>query len=86
MARPLRPVQVDIGSGLPVDYPWATSADVNRAGELRIYDGIRIRAFHPEGMWQSYTVRAAGPERHDGPAPSGPALDPPPPPPAGWGR
>jgi hypothetical protein len=39
-------------------YLWATDVRVDRKGNLRVFDGLHQRAFHPAGEWDSYVVKA----------------------------
>lgn len=43
-------------------YTWATDARIDRKGNLRVFEGVHQRAFHPAGEWDSYIVKAA---KHD---------------------
>lgn len=61
MRRPT-PVTVTTQSQ-EIAYPWATSARVDRRGNLRIYQGLSQRVFHPAGEWTKYAVQPAAPER-----------------------
>jgi hypothetical protein len=45
--------------GGAVSYTWATDVRVDRKGNLRVFDGMHQRAFHPAGEWESYIVKAA---------------------------
>jgi hypothetical protein len=57
-------VTVRTASGQDLAYPWATSVRVDRRGDLRVLQGLRLRAFHPCAEWASYTVTnlRCGPE------------------------
>lgn len=36
--------------------PWCTSVQVTRDGDLKIWEGFRVRVFHPAGEWAAYTM------------------------------
>ena len=50
-------VTVRTANGQELAYPWATSVRVDRHGDLRVLQGLRLRAFHPCADWASYTVK-----------------------------
>jgi hypothetical protein len=50
-------VTVRTANGQELAYPWATSVRVARQGDLRVLQGLRLRAFHPCADWASYTVK-----------------------------
>ena len=58
--RDISTVQV-VAEGQQISYPWASYATVTRKGELRIYQGRRQRAYHPDGQWEQFTVVATAP-------------------------
>jgi hypothetical protein len=60
MPRSVRPVTVTTQLQ-QLDYPWATSVTVSRRGDLKIWQGLKARAFHPAGEWTMYTVAALPP-------------------------
>jgi hypothetical protein len=37
---------------------WVTEARTDRKGNLRLYQGVRQRVFHPAGEWTKYSVAA----------------------------
>jgi hypothetical protein len=43
-------------------YDWATSVQVTRRGDLKIWQGLKVRAFHPAGEWTMYQVAAPEPQ------------------------
>jgi hypothetical protein len=57
----IRPVTVALRSGSEAQYSWSTSVSVTRKGDLKIWDGLRQRSFHPAGEWLSFTVEAETP-------------------------
>lgn len=61
MSRRATPVTVTTRSQ-QISYPWATSARVDKHGNLRLYQGLWQRVFHPDGEWTMYSVAAAAPE------------------------
>jgi hypothetical protein len=63
VSRRRTPVTVTTRSSQEIAYPWVTSARVDRRGNLRLYQGLSQRVFHPAGEWVRYTVAAAVPAR-----------------------
>lgn len=58
-----------------ISYDWATGVTVDRRGNLRIWQGLRQRAFHPAGEWTKYTRAAAVPAKATTPAVFQPRMD-----------
>lgn len=56
-------VELDNGSMLysqgDTSAAWCTEVEITKAGELKLWQGLRIRVFHPPGEWKSYSVSLA---------------------------
>lgn len=51
-------------TGQFADQAWCTSVDITRKGELQLWEGHRIRVFHPAGEWLEYKVTPITATRH----------------------